>query len=109
MKILRLIIQISKGLIRNQRTRRTVMFYSVLAALLLLFVGSTLLDGWLRTHPLLFLLYWAACAWITLLSVLLAIFDMLVVRAQIRVERRRLEAEYLASTHDSSPDDPKSH
>jgi hypothetical protein len=105
MKTVRLIIQISRGLIRDQRARRTVMFYSVLGALVLLFAGATFLDGWLRARPLLFLLYWAACAWITLLAVLLACFDMLAVRARMRGEQRRLEAEYLAGTED---DDPRS-
>ncbi len=81
------------------------MFYSVLGALVLLFGGATFLDGWLRARPLLFLLYWAACAWITLLAVLLAVFDMLVVRARARSERRRLEAEYLAQVQ---KDDPQS-
>jgi predicted tellurium resistance membrane protein TerC len=105
MKTLRLIVGISRGIIREQSTRRTVMFYSVLAALVVLFAGATFLDDWLRARPLLFLLYWAACAWITVLAVLLAIFDLLVVRARLRGERRRLEAEYLKRV---PPDDPRS-
>lgn len=83
------------------------MFYSVLAALLMLFAGATLLSEWLRAHPLTFLFYWAACAWITLLAVLMAIFDMLVVRARMRREQRRLAAEYLAEVRGQPPDDPK--
>lgn len=102
MKTVQLIVQISRGLIREQRARRMVMFYSVLAALLLLFAGATFLYDWLRARPLLFLIYWAACTWITILAVLLACFDMLVVRARARSERRRLEAEYMkeAGKHD---------
>lgn len=95
--MVKFIIQISKGIIRDQEERRTVMFYSVLAALVLLFIGATFLDHWLRDRPLLFLLYWAGCAWITLLSVLLALFDLILVRARARRERRRLEQEYLAA------------
>lgn len=76
------------------------MFYSLLAALVLLFAGATFLDTWLRARPLLFLLYWGACAWITLLAVLLAVFDMLVVRARARRERRMLESEYLQEIDD---------
>ena len=97
------IIQVSKGLIRNQRARRVLMFYSVLIALVLLFAGATFFDASLRAHPLLFLAYWAVCAWITLLAVLLALFDMLVVRGGVRRERRRLEQEYL----EKHPDDPQ--
>lgn len=104
--MVRLIIQISRGIIRDQRTRRHVMFYSVLAALVVLFAGATFLDDWLRARPLLFLLYWGACAWLTMLAVLMALFDLLVVRARARSERRRLESEYLQRTHH---DDPRSH
>jgi hypothetical protein len=103
MKTVQLIVQISRGLIREQRARRTVMFYSVLTALVLLFCGAIFLDGWLRARPLLFVLYWAACAWITLLAVLLACFDLLVVRARLRSERRRLEAECLAENEEHDP------
>ena len=42
------------------------MFYSVIIALVLLFAGSTLLWNFLRDHPLVFLAYWAVCAWITM-------------------------------------------
>ncbi len=104
MKIAPLIIQISKGLIREQHARRQIMFYSVLAALVLLFAGATFLDGWLRERPWLFLVYWGACAWVTLLAVLLAFFDMLVVRARARGERRRLAAEFLAQVERDDPE-----
>lgn len=97
------IIQVSKGLIRNQRARRILMFYSVLVALVLLFVGATFLDAQLRAHPFVFIAYWAVCAWITVLAVLLALFDMLLVRANVRRERRRLEQEYL----EKHPNDPQ--
>jgi hypothetical protein len=93
--VFKLIILISKGLIRNQRARRVIMFYDVIFALVMLFTGSTVLSGWLRENPLLFIVYWAACAWITLLAVLLAIFDMLLLRGAARRARRELEAEYL--------------
>lgn len=97
------IIQVSKGLIRNQRARRILMFYGVLAALVLLFAGATFLDPSLRARPLLFIAYWAVCAWITLLAVLLALFDMLIVRGNVRRERSRLEQEYL----EKHPNDPQ--
>lgn len=80
------------------------MFYGMLAALLMLFVGATVLDGWLREHPWLFLGFWAACAWITFFSMLLAFFDMLLVRAAARRERRRLERDVLAAPpNDENP------
>ena len=103
----RFIIQVSKGLIRNQRARRLIMFYSVLIALVLLFAGSTLLANFLRQHPLVFLAYWAVCAWITLLTVLLAIYDMVRVRAETRQALRRMREEFADREDDSHDPDPR--
>ena len=99
------IIQVSKGLIRDQRARRLVMFYSVIFALVLIFAGSTFLWSLLREHPFVFLIYWAGCAWITLLAVLLAFYDMVKVRAEVRRERRRLERELIAKAESEKSDD----
>ncbi len=83
------------------------MFYDVIFALLMLFAGSSVLSHWLRNRPLIFMIYWGACAWLTLLAVLFALFDMLQVRAAAHREQRRLEAEYLeraqaAERHDEN-------
>ena len=103
------IIQVSKGLIRGQRARRTLMFYSVLMALVMIFAGSTFLWAWLRGHPLLFLTYWAGCAWITLLAFLLALYDMVQVRGEARRERRRLERELAQQAGNENSHDPDAH
>jgi MFS family permease len=100
-----LITQISRGLIREQRTRRLLMFYGLIAALVMLFIGSVIFS-WLREHPLLFLFYWGACAWITLLAMLLAIFDLLMVRAAAKSARRQLEHEYLEDLRRKNRHDP---
>jgi protein-S-isoprenylcysteine O-methyltransferase Ste14 len=100
--VIKFVLLLSKGLIRDQRARRQIMFYSVLGALVMLFLGATLLFDLLRRSPLLFMLYWFACAWITLLAVLLALFDLLLIRAAGRRERRQLESEYLANARDPS-------
>ena len=89
------VIQVSKGLIRHQRARRLVMFYCVLVALVLLFAGATLQWPAPREHPLLFLAYWAVCAWITLLAVLLALYDLVKVRADAQRLRRDLAGQHL--------------
>jgi hypothetical protein len=83
------------------------MFYGVLIALIMLFVGAVILDGWLREHvwPWLFLLWWAGCAWLTLLAVLLALFDMIVLRAASRRARHRLEQHLVHKPRDSDHDD----
>ena len=71
------------------------MFYSVVFAIVLAFSGVTGLWPVLRNHPFIFLAYWAACAWLTLLALLLALYDMAKVREEARRERERLRAEYL--------------
>jgi hypothetical protein len=76
------------------RARRTVLFFVVLGAMLMAFVGAVLLGNWLTTErPILFLLYWGACAWLTLLSILLALYDMLMLRKEAKQERRRIKSE----------------
>ena len=72
---------------------------SLLVALLILFVGSTMLASILRSaHPAVwFILFWFFCAWLTLTAVLLALFDLLLVRAQARRAKRLLSESIAAS------------
>ena len=96
------VIHATRGLIRDHKTRRKTMFATVLAAGGLLFSGSTFLRPVLdpRVHPCWFVLFWFACAWITLLAALLAVFDMLLVRAQARAAEKLLRKE-ISQTPDS--------
>jgi hypothetical protein len=82
----------ARGLVRDQTTRRKAMFWTMILAILMLFFGATFLAPMLdaHLHPGRFILYWLACAWVTITAVLLAIFDLLLVRAQSRNERRDL-------------------
>jgi hypothetical protein len=100
---IRFIIQICRGVIRSHRVRRTLMFYDVLAVLLLIFAGSTFLWSWLRERPLLFLGYWAACGWLTILAALLAIYDMARVRIEARRAAEQLRDQYFSEKKDSGP------
>jgi hypothetical protein len=90
-------IHVTRGLVRDQHTRRMTMFVVVLVALLMLFCGSTFLSSVLdaRVRPAWFIFYWAICGWVTMTAVLLALLELLMVRAQARVARRAL-AEKLA-------------
>ena len=72
------------------------MFFVMFGALLMLFFGATFLDKWLREHPVIFAFYWLACAWATLTSVLLALYDLLAIRAGVRRAQRKLASEILA-------------
>lgn len=100
------VIHATRGLIRDQNMRRKTMFALLVVALLLLFAGSTFLQSVLnaREHPGWFIFYWFVCAWLTLTAMLLAFFDILVLRAQQRKARNALRGE-LRETQ--SPDSPK--
>jgi hypothetical protein len=90
----RLTLLLSKGILRDTKIRRNAMLWLMGAALVMLFLGSLLLsDEWAREHPWLFFAYWAACGWLTLTGVLLALLDILVIRAAARVMQRRMEQE----------------
>src|SRR6266536_5930676 len=101
------VIHATRGLIRDPNTRRKMMFVVVLVALALLFSGSTFLQSALnpRDHPVWFVLFWLICAWLALTVMLLAIFDMLVVRAAARKAERILRSQ-LSQT--KTPDSPRS-
>lgn len=101
----RFIIQVCKGLIRHGRARRTLMFYTTVVLLVLCFVGATFLSTWLRGHPLIFLGFWGLVAWLTMLIVLLALYDMVKVRADGRRAHRQLEESMRHGGQPNSDDD----
>lgn len=79
----------------------------LLVALVLLVAGLTFLRPWLNPHehPWRFILFWLACAWETLLVLLLALFDLLLVRAQARAERRAFQEQVARAASKESPGD----
>lgn len=85
----------SRGLLREPKARRVLMIGAILVAATLALLGSTVLQGWLdpREHPVWFILFWLACAWMTLLAILLALFDLLLARAEVRAAKRAMQAE----------------
>ena len=87
------IILTTKGIIRDQAVRRAAMAVLLVAALLMAVAGATFLSGWLGGDKWIFLIYWIVCAWLTMTSILLAIFDLIAVRLLMRSERRRLKQE----------------
>ena len=86
----------TRGLIRDQRARRKVLLATLLGALGLIIVGTTFLREVLdhREHPVWFVVFWFACAWLTVLTLLLALFDLLIVRAQGRAARKAFRDEF---------------
>src|SRR5205085_1701856 len=92
LKIVSFAIHSARGVIRDQSTRRWAMFVTLIVAMVMLFLGATLLQPFLspREHPRWFIFFWLACAWFTLTALLLALFDLLMVRAQDRAARKTL-------------------
>jgi hypothetical protein len=97
----------TRGLIRDARTRRRTMALVLGAALLMLIGGSTLLRSALdpRAHLGWFVLYWLACSWLTLTALLLAIFDLLLVRAQGRREQKELRHQHSVNARARRPEE----
>jgi protein-S-isoprenylcysteine O-methyltransferase Ste14 len=86
------IVHATRGVIRDHNTRRKTMLMLLVAALVLLFSGSTFFQAALnpRVHPGWFLLFWLTCAWLTLTAMLLAVFDLLIVKFEVRKAQRLL-------------------
>jgi protein-S-isoprenylcysteine O-methyltransferase Ste14 len=103
LSVLSFVVHATLGVIRDQNTRRKTMFVVLVVALVLLFSGSTFLRSTLnpREHPVWFIFYWLVCAWLTVTAMLLALLDMLVVRARTRNAGKVLRNE-LSETE--SPD-----
>jgi len=92
----------TRGIILDPRTRRWAMFILLLAALCMLFAGSTFLSGSI-VMPWGFIAYWGVCAWLTFGALLLALWDLLLLRAAARRERRKLEKQFIK---DKTGDEP---
>jgi hypothetical protein len=97
----------ARGVIRDQKLRRNTMFVLLLAALILLFCGSTFLQALLspREHPVAFILFWFVCVWLTFTAFLLAIFDILLVRSQRRKVERILRSELIPDSDSPARED----
>ena len=83
------------------------MAVTLFIAVLLTVAGMTVLRPWLnpQEHPWRFILYWLVCAWEIVLVLLLAVFDMLMVRAQTRAAERRLQEQLPArGARETTPD-----
>lgn len=81
------------------------MFYNVLVVLILFFLGATVFWSWHVDHRLLFVIYWFICMWLTLLAILLALYDMAKVRLEAKRARRQLEREILLGQKNDTNDD----
>src|SRR5437588_9690580 len=82
----------TRGVIRDQRTRRKAMVALLALAVLMLIAGFTIFQSALnpREHPWFVILFWIACVWLTFTALLLALFDLIVIRLEARRTRNAL-------------------
>jgi protein-S-isoprenylcysteine O-methyltransferase Ste14 len=99
------VVHATRGVIRDHNARRKTMFALVVIALALLFVGSTILQSVLNPHehPVWFILFWLICAWVAVTAVLLAVFDLLMVKSEARKAERILREKFAQSQTPNSP------
>jgi len=66
--------------------------------------GSTILRDFLdpRQHTLAFVIFWFACAWLTVLALLLALFDLLIIRAEARKARKVLSEQAVTQANEGA-------
>jgi hypothetical protein len=102
-------VHATRGLIRDQFTRRATMAVCLVVTLILLTGGLTLFGSWLEphAHPWRFILYWLACAWLIVLVLLLAVLDLLLVGARSRAERKALREQINPSRTKNGPTEEK--
>lgn len=100
-------VHATRGLLRDPKLRRIMMAITVAIAVVMLVTGLTIFRSSLdpHEHPWRFVLFWFACAWQTLLAILLALFDLLLVRSEARAARKAMREQVADVPAQAAPDD----
>ncbi len=69
--------QIASGILRDRSARRRWLGIFLIISLGMIAAGVWVFDAWLASGPLVFLLWWGACAFLTLFTLLFAVYDAL--------------------------------
>jgi polyferredoxin len=78
--------RIASGVLRDRFARRRWMGAFLLTSLGMIAAGVWVLDAWLASGPMVFLLWWGACALLTFFTLLFAVYDAL---AAVKEEKTR--------------------
>ncbi len=70
---------LSKTILHTRELRRKILFQLLIFLLIIVVLGAWPLAGFLGKHVWLFVIWWFGCVFYTLLVILLAIYDMLMV------------------------------
>jgi polyferredoxin len=67
--------KIACGILRDRSARRQWLGAFLIISLGMIAAGVWVLDAWLASGPLVFLLWWGACALLTFFTLLFAVYD----------------------------------
>jgi hypothetical protein len=81
--------QIARGILRDRSVRRRWLGAFLLASLSMIAAGVCVIDAWLASGPLVFLLWWGACALLTFFTLLFAVYDALAVAKEEKAGAKR--------------------
>ncbi len=79
---------IATAILHDRAARRKVIFRLLLASLLMMAAGLWWIDGWLAAGIWRFVIWWAACAGLTCMVMLFALYDALRVFREVRESPR---------------------
>lgn len=71
------------------------MFYVSAGTMIAVYLGFTLLDGFLAGSPLIFAVYWLYCAGLVVFMLMLAIYDLALVKRELNVRAKQELQEVL--------------
>lgn len=83
-------VGIARAILRDRVARRRVLAQMLMVALGLMAIGLWVIGGWLQESVLRFALWWGACAVITVVVMLFALYDALAV---VREEREKIDRD----------------
>ena len=80
----------ARTLLQFRETRRKIIFYTIVALLVVFALGNWPLASWLEETPGRFLFYWAGCAFLSIFLFLLGLYDFLRIIKNYKDARGRL-------------------
>jgi len=83
-------VGIARAILRDRAARRRMLAQMLMVALGLMAIGLWVIGGWLQESVLRFALWWGACAVITVVVMLFALYDALAV---VREEREKIDRD----------------
>lgn len=78
------IVNLFLTILRHKRARRKMLFIFSIVTLLFTVLGFKLFGNFLEQHPLIFLLYWLFSLVLVILMLMMAIYDFLMTRKDIK-------------------------